>query len=75
MTSPEQTSSPAGPRRFLQLWLWPIVLGVLTLSGLLSALVSDDWGDTWSWLALGVPVAVMAWYALPRKRTTASAPR
>lgn len=46
-----------------RLWTWPIALGVLSLSGLLSALVSDDWGDVWSWIALGVPVAVMAWYA------------
>lgn len=46
-----------------RLWTWPIALGVLSLSGLLSALVSDDWGDVWSWIALGVPVAVMAWHA------------
>lgn len=45
-----------------RLWGWPIAMGVLSASGLLSALVSDRWGDYWSWLALGVPVAVMAWY-------------
>jgi hypothetical protein len=50
--------SPANRR----LWGWPIVMGLLSTSGLLSALVSDHWGDYWSWLALGVPVAVMAWY-------------
>lgn len=52
------------------LWRAPIVLGILTASGLASALVSDHWGDVWSWIALGVPVAVMtryAWYpARPR---------
>ncbi|QTD44145.1 hypothetical protein [Ottowia testudinis] len=48
---------------FRRLWAWPIALGVLTASGLLSALVSDGWGDAWSWLALGAPVAVMAWHA------------
>jgi hypothetical protein len=47
----------------LKLWGWPIALGLLSASGLLSALVSDGWGDTWSWIALGVPVLVMAWYA------------
>lgn len=49
---------------FWHLWRWPIVLGVLSATGLLSALVSDGgWGDWWSWLALGLPVAVMAWFA------------
>ncbi|MDO5626481.1 MAG: hypothetical protein Q4G71_17565 [Pseudomonadota bacterium] len=51
---------------FRRLWAWPIALGALSLSGLISALVSDHWGDRWSWLALGLPVAVMAWHALRR---------
>ena len=46
-----------------RLWTWPLVLGLLSTSGLLSALVSDDWGDAWSWVGLGVPVLVIAWYA------------
>jgi len=46
-----------------RLWSWPIALGVLSTSGLLSALVSDAWGDVWSWIGLGVPVAVIAWFA------------
>ncbi|WP_295954706.1 hypothetical protein [Rhodoferax sp.] len=50
---------------FKKLWLWPTVMGLLTLSGLLSALVSDGLGDWWSWLGLGLPVAAMGWYALP----------
>ena len=45
-----------------RLWGWPVALGLLTASGLLSALVSEAGGDAWSWLALGVPVAVMAWF-------------
>ncbi len=51
---------------FLRLWGWPIVMGVLSTTGLLSALVSDTWGDVWSWFALGLPVAVMAWYGFKR---------
>ena len=44
------------------------MLGLLSTSGLLSALVSDGWGDWWAWLSLGLPVAVMAWFAwVPRK--------
>ncbi len=57
-----------------RLWGWPIVLGVLTLSGLLSALVSDGWGDWWSWFALGVPVAVCAWFGFVRPRSAESSP-
>lgn len=49
--------------RFWHLWGWPVALGVLSASGLLTALVSDGWGDWWAWLGLGVPVAVMAWFA------------
>jgi hypothetical protein len=58
-----QRDTPGARRDALRLWGWPVALGVLTTSGLLSALVSDTWGDAWSWLALGLPVAVMAWFA------------
>ena len=57
---------------FWALWGWPIVMGVLTTTGLLTALVSDTWGDWWSWVALGVPVAVMGWYSWPRTPTAAA---
>lgn len=53
-------------RERLRLWGWPLALGLLSASGLLSALVSDHWGDAWSWFALGVPVAVMAGCACRR---------
>lgn len=45
-----------------RLWAWPVVLGVLTATALVAALVSDAWGDVWSWFGLGVPVAVMVWH-------------
>ncbi len=47
-------------------WTWPVVLNVLAATGLVSALVSDGFGDVWSWIALGVPTAVMAWLAVRR---------
>lgn len=59
---------------FRTLWGWPIVLGLLTASGLATALISDTWGDWWSWVGLGVPVAVMAWFAWrPTHTPTATA--
>ena len=57
---------------FARLWGWPIALGLLTASGLITALVSDNWGDTWSWFALGAPVAVMGWYAWRRPANRSS---
>jgi hypothetical protein len=45
---------------FKRIWGWPIFLGLLSATGLLSALVSEGWGDLWSWLALGTPILVMA---------------
>jgi len=50
--------------RFWQLWGWPIAFGLLSATGLLSALFSDGGlGDAWSWLALGLPVLAIAWLA------------
>jgi len=43
-----------------------VALGLLSATGLVSALVSDGWGDTWSWLALGVPLLVVARCVLRR---------
>ncbi len=53
---------------FLRVWGWPLLIAVLSASGLASALVSDGWGDAWSWLALGSPMAVTAWCAKPSRR-------
>ncbi|MCE4553367.1 hypothetical protein [Pelomonas cellulosilytica] len=51
---------------FRRVWAWPAALSALSATGLFSALVSDAWGDVWAWLALGLPLAVMARHALRR---------
>ncbi|OVZ57991.1 hypothetical protein CDO44_16590 [Pigmentiphaga sp. NML080357] len=51
----------------MRIWGWPLALGVLTATGLLSALVSDTWGDAWSWVGLGIPVLAMIWFGLRRQ--------
>lgn len=75
-TSSSQPGSHAHHRnRFhpaLTLWGWPVALGLLSASGLVSALVSDGWGDVWAWVALGLPVAVMAWFGLRRAASSPS---
>ncbi len=55
----------------VDVWTAPIVLGVLSAVGLISALVSDDAGDVLAWLTLGAPVAVVLWY-LPRRHPSKS---
>jgi hypothetical protein len=46
----------------------PLVLGVLSAAGLMSALLSEGPGRYFSWLALGAPVAISAWFFARRKR-------
>lgn len=46
----------------LKLWGMPILLGVMSLVGLVSALLEDGLWDGLSWLTLGIPVALMLWY-------------
>ena len=61
------------PSPFWSLWGGPLVMAVLTTTGLATALVSDTWGDWWSWVGLGVPVAVMGWFSWPRSPFAATA--
>ena len=49
------------------LWRWPLAMGVLTLVGLVSGLVSDGVGDAIAWIGLGVPVLVGSWFAMRRR--------
>jgi hypothetical protein len=46
-----------------RMWKGPLAIALFTASGLVSALVSDGWGDAWAWLALAVPLAVTTWFA------------
>jgi hypothetical protein len=42
-----------------QIWTIPIVLAVASTIGLVSALVGDGVWDVLSWVALGMPIAVI----------------
>jgi len=52
---------------FRRLWGWPLLLGLVTAIGLISALVGDGAYDMLSWLGLGMPVAVSLWCAGRKK--------
>ena len=57
----------SAPRR-IRIWTAPIYIGVISTVGLIAALLSDDGvGDYLAWLSLGIPVAVVLWYAPPRR--------
>lgn len=47
-------------------WAIPIALAVLSAIGLVSALLADGPWDAVSWVGLGVPVAVCAWFSWRR---------
>ncbi|WP_332823309.1 hypothetical protein [Stutzerimonas kunmingensis] len=42
----------------MRIWLWPVLIGVLSTLGLIAGLVSEGTGDWLSWLALAAPVAI-----------------
>ena len=44
-------------------WRWPIALALLSVIGLVSALLGDGPWDVLSWIALGLPVVVIIWHA------------
>ncbi|MDR2679097.1 MAG: hypothetical protein LBB51_06635 [Zoogloeaceae bacterium] len=45
-----------------RIFRWPILLGLSSAIGLISALVGDGVWDVLSWITLLVPVAVVAWF-------------
>jgi len=53
-----------------RIWRWPVALAVLTLFGLLSALLGE--GGIWwalSWLSLSVPLVVIVSCMLTARRS------
>jgi hypothetical protein len=50
---------PRKPNTLLRIFRWPMALALITIAGLLSALVGDGWADAASWLLLGTLVVVI----------------
>ena len=54
--------------KFLSIYGAPTVLALVTLVGLISGVLGDGVWDAISWLGLGIPIAVIAWFVLrPRE--------
>ncbi|GAB4041399.1 hypothetical protein [Spirosoma jeollabukense] len=47
---------------FWHVWTIPMLLAVVSLFGLISALVGDDFLDALSWITLALPLGVSAWF-------------
>ncbi|WP_119301508.1 hypothetical protein [Dongia deserti] len=59
-------SAPGGRLSLRQVFAAPLAIAIVSIIGLVSALVGDDIWDVLSWLTLAVPVAVILWYWLRR---------
>jgi hypothetical protein len=49
--------------RFVAIYRAPVLIALITIAGLLAALLGDGIWDAVSWLALSVPIAVVMWFA------------
>jgi hypothetical protein len=48
---------------FLRVWGGPLLLGILTMIGLVSALISEQlWASILSWIGLGLPLVIILCY-------------
>jgi hypothetical protein len=65
------TNKPVpSPQSGWRIFRWPLAVAIVSVIGLLSALIGDDWFDVVSWVALGSTVALMiaAWRKQDRPR-------
>jgi len=55
------------PLSLVEIFRIPALLALVSLAGLISALLGAGWWDILSWISLGLPVAAIAWaYAFRR---------
>lgn len=52
-----------------QIFAIPLVLGALSCVGLMSALIGDGIWDGVSWLTLGIPILLCAYFLLKPRRS------
>jgi hypothetical protein len=63
------TAEKDRPPRWTGVFGAPIVIGILSMAGLLAALLLGDFGRYFSWPAVGVPAAIVAWVWLRLRLT------
>lgn len=57
---------------FWKVWGIPVIIGICSALGLLSALTGDGFYDLLSWLTLGLPVVVTIWFLVKMKKDPAN---
>lgn len=57
----------SAPKRALQIFRWPMVIGFVTFFGLIAALVGDGIWNGLSWAALGLPCALAVYFMARRE--------
>jgi hypothetical protein len=61
-------SRPQAARRIREIFFAPAVLGVVSLAGLIFALLVDGPAEALAWISVGTPIAAIVW-AWTRRRT------
>ena len=64
---PLKSNAMNPPSSFRKVWGAPLLLAVLTVFGLLCALLGTGIWHWLAWIAIGIPLAVLAWYLRPRR--------
>lgn len=59
---------PRASGSWLSVYGSPLAIGMLSLAGLLAALMFEGAGRYFSWIALGTPIAAAVWALFRRKR-------
>ena len=59
------------PHSFREVYGASCILAAITACGLISALLGDGVWDELSWVALAIPLAVIAWKCFARQRPSA----
>jgi hypothetical protein len=62
------TRQPRRPATWLDVFGIPIAIGVLSLTGLLAALLYGGPGRIFGWVAVSSPVVVSAWIFIGKRR-------
>lgn len=56
------------PQSLRRIFAVPLLLALLSITGLVVALTGDGWRDAAAWIALGIPVLVAGWAMKARRR-------
>jgi hypothetical protein len=62
------TGKLVGAPTWLSVFGMPIIIGIVSLAGLMAALLLGEIARYFSWVAVGLPVILVAWRVMRRPR-------